>query len=139
MRYLVILVLSVVLVSCSSNSDKVNGKWKLEKIDYSDYFSEVSEEVRVFLESQMDEEFQRLKDKTFFEFGDDNKLKLEAPNYAGKQTITDGVWTMSSGEDSLYFELSEPEHFKIVTLNDREMVLKTDDTPKRTLHLTKVK
>lgn len=139
MRYLIILVLFVVLTSCSSNSDKVNGKWKLEKIDYSEYFSEVSDEVRGFLEGQMEEEFQRLKGKTFFEFSEDNKLKLEAPNYEGKQTESDGVWTMSSNEDSLYFELSEPEHFKIITLNGEEMVLKTDDTPKRTLHFSKVK
>lgn len=139
MRYLGILILLLVLGSCSSNSNKVTGKWKLEKIDYSEYFTEVSDEVRVFLEGQMEEEFQRLKGKTFFEFSEDNKLKLEAPNYSGQQTVSDGVWTMSSGEDSLYFELSEPEHFKIITLNDKEMVLKTDDTPKRTLHLSKVK
>lgn len=139
MRYISIFSLMLILFSCSNTSDKVNGRWKLEEIDYSAYFSEVSDDVRTFLEGQMKEEFERLKDKTFFEFLDDNKMKLESPNFSGKQTFTDGVWTMNSGEDSLYFELSETEHYKIVSLTDQEMVLKTDEMPKRTLRLSKVK
>lgn len=139
MRYISILSLLLLLFSCSNTADKINGRWKLEEIDYSEYFSEVPDDVRTFLEGQMKEEFERLKGKTFFEFLDDNKMKLESPNFAGKQTFTDGVWTMSSSEDSLYFELSETEHYKIVTLNDKEMVLKTDEMPKRTLRLSKDK
>ena len=139
MRYITVLSLLLILFSCSNSADRIEGRWKLEEIDYSEYFSEVSDDVRFFLEGQMKEEFARLKDKTFFEFMEDNKMKLESPNFAGKQTFSDGVWTMNSAEDSLFFELSDTEHFKIVTLSDQEMVLKTDEMPKRTLRLSKVK
>lgn len=139
MRYITVLPLLLILFSCSNSADRIEGRWKLEEIDYSEYFSEVSDDVRVFLEGQMKEEFARLKDKTFFEFMEDNKMKLESPNFAGKQTFSDGVWTMNSAEDSLFFELSDTEHFKIVTLSDQGMVLKTDEMPQRTLRLSKVK
>lgn len=139
MRYISALSLLLVLFSCSTNADKITGRWKLEEIDYSEYFSEVPGDAKSFLEAQMKEEFERLKDKTFFEFSDENRVKLESPNFSGKQTFTDGIWTMSSTEDSLYFELSEKEYYKIVTLTEAEMVLKTDDMPKRTLHFSKVK
>lgn len=138
MRYICVLSLVLILFSCSNSADKIQGRWKLEEIDYSMYFSEVSDDVKTFLEGQMKEEFARLKDKTFFEFLEDDKMKLESPNFNGKQTFTDGVWTMNASEDSLFFELSDAEHFKIVTLSDKEMVLKTDEMPKRTLRLSKV-
>jgi hypothetical protein len=138
MRYISLVSLLLLLFSCSNSEQKVTGRWKLEEIDYSEYFSEVPDDVRTFLEGQMKEEFERLKDKTFFEFSEENKMKLESPNYTGKQTFTNGVWTMNSKEDSLYFELSETEHYKIVSINDKEMVLKTDEMPKRTLRLSKV-
>lgn len=138
MKYLSILLLIVVFSSCSNPSSKVLGKWKVEEIDYSSYFAEVPEEVRTFLEEQMKEEFLRLKDKTYFNFKDDNKLLLNAPNYNGDQTNTDGLWTMNSAGDSLFLELAERENYKIEKVDEKQMILSTNETPKRTLRLSKV-
>lgn len=137
MKTFAFIILLAILFSCTDSSDKVVGKWKLENIDYSEYFEGVPDEVKTFMEAQMKEEFNRLKDKTFFEFTDDNKLKLEAPNYVGKITFTDGNWNMNEVGDSIFFQLIELESYKIVTLNEKEMILKTDETPKRTLILSK--
>lgn len=138
MKFFAVTLLIIVLSACSDSSSKVEGRWKLENIDYSAYFSEVSDEVRSFLEGQMEVEFNRLKDKTFFEFGENNVLKLEAPNYVDKKTITDGTWKMNAAQDSIFFQLADPESYKIITLNEKEMILSTDETPKRTLVLSKV-
>lgn len=139
MKGFLFVILLLIITSCSNESDKVVGKWKLEQIDYSAYFAEVSDEVREFLEGQMEEEFAKLKDKTFFEFTDNNKLKLEAPNYSKKQTFTSGSWQMNEAGDSLFLQLAEKESYKIITLTEKEMVLSTDEAPKRTLKLSKVK
>ena len=139
MRFITFVLLFFLVVSCSSTSSKIVGKWKLEEIDYTAYFLDVSEEVKSLLGNQMKEEFERLKNKTYFEFNESFKLTLEAPNYEGKQTFTEGTWKMNSSEDSLFFELEDLENYKIDKLNGLEMVLSTSDTPKRTLRLSKVK
>lgn len=139
MKSIYFALILLLVTACSDNSNKVVGKWKLEEIDYSSYFMEVSEEVRNFLQEQMESEFNRLKDKTFFEFSEDNSLKLEAPNYEKKQTFTNGKWSMNDAKDSLFLDLADPESYKIVTLNETELVLSTEDAPKRVLRLTKVK
>lgn len=139
MKSISFVLILLLFAACTYSSNIIVGKWKLEEIDYSSYFKEVSEEVRNFLEEQMNTEFDRLKDKTFFEFGEDNSLKLEAPNYEKKQTFTNGTWSMNEAKDSLFLELVDPEAYKIITLNESELVLTTDDAPKRTLRLTKVK
>jgi hypothetical protein len=132
MRYITFVFLFFLIVSCSSKSSKLVGKWKLEEIDYTAYFLDVSKEVKILLENQMKEELERLKNKSF-------KLILEAPNYEGKQTFTEGTWEMNSSEDSLFFELEDLENYKIEKLDELEMVLSTSDSPKRTLRLSKVK
>ncbi len=139
MRYITFVFLFFLVVSCSSTSSKIVGKWKLEEIDYAAYFLDVSEEVKILLENQMKEEFERLKNKTYFEFKEEYKLILEAPNYEGKQTFTEGNWKMNSSEDSLFFELEDLENYKIERLDELEMVLSTSDTPKRSLRFSKVK
>ena len=139
MRYITFVFLFFLIVSCSSKSSKLVGKWKLEEIDYTAYFLDVSKEVKILLENQMKEELERLKNKTYFEFNESFKLILEAPNYEGKQTFTEGTWEMNSSEDSLFFELEDLENYKIEKLDELEMVLSTSDTPKRTLRLSKVK
>lgn len=138
MRFIPIFVVLFVAFSCSSPSSKVMGKWKLEEIDYSDYFAEAPSEVKSMMQSQMQEEFERLRNKTFFEFSDGEKLTLEAPNFNGKQTFVEGTWSMNKENDSLFFDLSDPEHFKIISLTENDMVLSTDETPKRKLRLSKV-
>lgn len=139
MKSISFVLILLLLAACTDSSNKIVGRWKLEEIDYSSYFREVSDEVRDFLQEQMNTEFARLKDKTFFEFGADNSLILEAPNYEKKQAFTNGKWSMNNAKDSLFLDLADPEAYKIITLNDSELFLTTDDTPKRTLRLTKVK
>lgn len=126
------------LVSCSSNENKIIGKWKLDNIDYSEFFKEAPAEVKSIIESQMEEEFERLKDKTFFTFSDDQKVTLEAPNFVGKTTLTAGSFKMNDNLDSLFLQLSDPENYQIVSLDDKFLILKTSDSPKRTLQLSKV-
>jgi len=109
----------------------------LEEIDYSAYFKDAPVQVKELLEDRMKEEFERLKDKTFFTFSSNHVLKLEVPNYTGKQTTTEGKWRMNSSEDSVFFELSEPENFKIVALDGESLELSTNDLPKRTVRMSR--
>lgn len=139
MKSISFVIILLLLTACSNSSNEIVGKWKLEEIDYTSYFKEVSDEVRDFLQEQMNTEFSRLKDKTFFEFREDNSLILEAPNYEKKQTFTNGKWSMNDTKDSLFLDLADPEAYKIITLNDSELFLTTDDAPKRVLRLSKVK
>ncbi len=136
----ILLFLAVMLfAACSNNTSKINGRWKLEEIDYSSYFESVSDEVRQFLQEQMKSEFKRLKNKTFFEFKLDNTVLLEAPDFMGKQTLTNGKWSVNASKDSLFLELADIEAYKILSLNDTEMVLTTNEAPNRILRLSKIK
>jgi hypothetical protein len=45
---------------------------------------------------------------------------------------------MNASEDSVFFELSEPENFKIVALDGESLELSTDDLPKRTVRMSRV-
>lgn len=136
----ILLFLAVMLfAACSNNTSKINGRWKLEEIDYSSYFESVSDEVRQFLQEQMKSEFKRLKNKTFFEFKQDNTVLLEAPDFMGKQTLTNGKWSVNASKDSLFLELADIEAYKILSLNDTEMVLTTNEAPNRILRLSKIK
>lgn len=139
MKNIIAIFSLLILTACSGPANKLEGKWKLEEMDYSAYYAELSEEVRMMLEGKMQEEFERIKGKTFFHFSPDNQLTLEVPNYSGEMTKTEGKWNLNEGGDSLYFDLSDPESFKIITLNETTLVLSTEDTPKRSMHLSKVK
>ena len=138
MKKILLFLVVISFAACSDNSSKIKGRWKLEEIDYSSYFISVSDEVRQFLQEQMKSEFKRLKNKTFFEFKLDNSVLLEAPDYAGKQTLTNGKWSVNTSKDSLFLELADSEAYKIITLNDTEMVLTTDEAPKRQLRFSKL-
>jgi hypothetical protein len=88
MKYLLFCSVILLCIGCSSNASKIEGKWKLEEIDYSAYFKDAPAQVKELLEDRMKEEFERLKDKTFFTFSSNQVLTLEVPNYTGKQTTT---------------------------------------------------
>jgi len=139
MKKILLFLVVIFFAACSDNTSKIKGKWILEEIDYSNYFKSVSDEVRQFLQEQMKSEFKRLKNKTFFEFKLDNTLLLEAPDFAGKQTLTNGKWSVNTSKDSLFLELADSEAYKIITLNDTIMVLSTDDAPNRILRFSKMK
>jgi hypothetical protein len=138
MKLLSIIALTFILFACSSNEDKIAGKWRLEKIDYSEHFEGVEEDVREMLKGKMEEEFERLKGKTFFVFGEDKSLELQAPNYIGKITSDKGKWKLNEAKDSVFFEIGIPESYQIVSLVGKDLILKTDEMPRRTLFLKKV-
>jgi hypothetical protein len=138
MKLVLSFLLIVILVSCSGNQKKLIGKWSLEKIDYSEQFEGSPEDIRELLKQKMDEEFERLKGKTFFVFGEDNTLELLSPDLFGKIVSDKGTYRMNEEQDSVYFESLE-ESYKLMKLEGDELVLKTDELPKRTLYLKKQK
>ena len=125
-------------LGCSSKASKLEGRWKLEEIDYSAYFKNAPAQVKGILQERMQQEFDRLKDKTFFTFSSDKALKLEVPNYLEKKTFIEGKWRMNSSEDSLFLKLSELEQFKIEILSSEILELSTEDPPKRTVRLSRM-
>jgi hypothetical protein len=128
--------LMIILVSCSGNQKKLLGKWSLEKIDYSEQFENSPEEIRELLKQKMDEEFERLRGKTFFIFNEDMSLELLSPDLFGKIVSDMGTYRLNKDQDSVYFETLE-ESYKLIKLESSELVLQTDDLPKRTLYLKK--
>lgn len=138
MKLLSVIALTLILVACSSNEDKITGKWRLDKIDYSEHFESTPEDVREVLKGKMEEEFELLKGKTFFIFGKDKSLELQAPNYLGKMTSDKGKWKLNDAGDSVFFDIEIPESFQLLTLKGNDMKLKTDEMPRRTLILKKV-
>ena len=137
MKAISCLLLLLVLVACSGKEAKITGTWKLEKIDYSEHFSGAPEEIKEMLRSKMAEEFERIKGKTFFVFSADKSLELKAPNYVGKMVSQFGKWEINAAQDSVFFDVEMPENYKIVELTKHQLVLKTDEMPKRILHLSK--
>jgi len=128
----------LILVSCSDSSNQIIGKWKVEKIDYSEFFENAPSGLKEILESKMQEEFERLKGKTFFTFSEGEIVKLEAPNFEGKQTITEGKYSFNDTKDSLFFDLAENESYKIIKMDDKTLILSTDEQPNRVLTLSKI-
>ncbi len=137
MRYSLFFLLVIVLASCSSEKSKLIGRWKLMEIDYSPFYEDSEPEVRAFIEEKMNYEFERLKDKTFFEFKDNDSLILETPNFTGAITNTLGTFVYVPRRDSIYFNLSERESYKIQELTEEKLVLSTDESPARILRLSK--
>ena len=139
MKYILGFTLLVLLASCGGNERKITGRWKLDRIDYAEHFKNVPEEVRDMLMRKMDEEFERLKGKTFFTFGADASLKLESPNFLGKIVTVGGKYHFNVDQDSLFFDIEIPESYKVLELSKDSMSIRTDEMPKRTLYLSKQK
>ena len=53
MKKILLFLVVILFAACSDTTSKIKGKWKLEEIDYSNYFESVSDEVRQFLQEQM--------------------------------------------------------------------------------------
>ncbi len=129
----------VLLVACSNPINNIIGKWKLESIDYSPYFAEVSEEIKgIFLE-KMENQTKRMIGKTFFEFKLDNSMLLESPNFENEIVSVEGSWNYNQTEDSVIFELDGKEHYRISTMTANRLVLSTDESPKRILSFSKIR
>lgn len=138
MKSVLSFLMILFLVSCSGNQKKLIGKWSLEKIDYSEQFEGSSEDIRELLKKKMEEQFERLKGKTFFVFGEDNSLELLSPDLFGKIVSDKGTYRMNKDQDSIFFESLE-ESYELIKLEGHQLVLRTDELPKRTLYLKKQK
>ncbi|TNF46130.1 MAG: hypothetical protein EP305_12070 [Bacteroidetes bacterium] len=139
MKHILFVLFALLLFSCSDRSDALVGKWMLEEIDYSEHFKGVPDEVKGIIEQRMSSEFERIKGRTFFVFTEEQKLELHAPNFLDKMTVSKGEYRMNGMQDSVYFDIEIPESYMIVQLDDERLVLKTNEMPKRTLHLKKSK
>lgn len=137
MKNFVFISLFFLLIACSNSPETVVGKWKLESIDYSPYFSEVSDEVKTMFQEKMEDQTNRMIGKTFFEFNVDNSMRLESPNFENEIVSFDGKWKFNPTEDSITIDLDGEEHYKIRTMTERKMVLSTDESPKRILSFSK--
>ena len=128
----------ILLVACSSPTNNLIGKWKLEFIDYSPYFEEVSEEVKMMFQEKMRDQTKRMIGKTFFEFNTDNSMRLESPNFENIIVPFDGKWKFNNAKDSVVFDLDGEEHYKIEEITTNKLVLTTNESPKRILSFSKV-
>lgn len=93
-------------------------------------------EMKGNFEENMKIQFAELKDKVFFIFNNDQSLQIIFPSETNPNAM--GKWSFSEKRDSLYLKTLDPESFKIVKLNEKEMILTTDKSPKRTLIYKKV-
>ncbi|MEY3238135.1 MAG: hypothetical protein RI883_2236 [Bacteroidota bacterium] len=138
MKHFVFISLFFFFIACSNSPKTVVGKWKLESIDYSPYFLEVSDEVKTMFQEKMEDQTKRMIGKTFFEFKIDNSLRLESPNFENEIVPFEGKWKFNQTEDSITFDLDGEEHYKINTLTENKLILSTDESPKRILSFSKV-
>lgn len=123
----------------TNGSSAIIGRWKLEEIDYSQFLSEQNEEVRTAFEEEMKIGFERLRNKTFFEFAPKGQMSVEEPDDAGLQSFHQGEWRINEKSDTLIFKIPQEEIYEIIRLNSSEMILATDESPKRTLYFSKTK
>jgi hypothetical protein len=137
MKFVFSVALLFVLIACSNRSKELEGTWVLENIDYSAYFKDAPEDVRDIIGERMAIELERIKGKTFFVFGHKGELELKAPNYEGREVSEKGTWQFSNAKDSIFFDSSIDESYAIVALTENELILKTNDTPARTITLSR--
>lgn len=122
----------------SKESSAIIGKWKLEEIDYSQFLSEQSDEVRSAFEDEMKSAFEKLRNRTFFEFKEDRVLKIEEPDETCKQSVNFAKWKVNEKSDSLVLQFEQDEKYKILTLNATDLVISTDESPKRILYFSRL-
>ena len=138
MKIFTFISLFFLFVACSSPTNNLIGKWKLESIDYSPYFAEVSEEVKTMFQEKMEAQTKRMMGKTFFEFKLDNSMLLESPNFENVIVPFGGKWKFNNAKDSVIFDLDGEEHYKIKTMTASKLVLTTNESPKRILSFSKI-
>ena len=138
MKIFTFISLFFLFVACSSSTNNLIGKWKLESIDYSPYFSEVSKEVKTMFQEKMEDQTKRMIRKTFFQFNKDNSMRLEVPNFEKNIVPFEGKWNYNKTQDSVIFDLEGLEHYKIKTLTESKLVISTNEPPKRILSFSKV-
>ncbi len=136
MKYFVFFLLTLSFYSCTKKSEII-GKWQLHSIDYSVFYKSIPMDMKENFEKNMEIQFTALKDKTYFVFNDDLSMQILLPKTENE--VIDGTWSISEKKDSLHLRTNEPENFKIMKLDEQQMILKTDESPQRTIFYRKVK
>lgn len=116
----------------------VRGKWKLEDIDYSEYYLSLSEETRVQIQPELDAQLKKLTRKTAYYFGQNNSLTIQMPSDFGDTSIQ-GKYRISKNSDSVYLIFQEEqEAYRVDAMTKRLMILKTSELPNRSLIFSKI-
>ena len=136
MKYFVFFLLTLSFYSCTKKSEII-GKWQLHSIDYSVFYKSIPMDMKENFEKNMEIQFAALKDKTYFVFNDDLSFEILLPKT--ENDVINGTWSISEKKDSLHLRTNEPENFKIMKLDEQQMILKTDESPQRTIFYRKVK
>ena len=136
MKYFVFFLLTLSFYSCTKKSEII-GKWQLHSIDYSAFYKSIPMDMKENFENNMEIQFAALKDKTYFVFNDDLSIQILLPKI--ENDVINGTWSISEKKDSLHLRTNEPENFKIIKLDEQQMILKTDESPQRTIFYRKVK
>lgn len=127
----------VFLMASCSKTEPIVGEWELKKIDYEQHLQTLPEELRELFKTKLQEQFERLKGKTFFVFKEDKSLKLISPNLDGRSVVEKGKYAINSERDSLFFDLEIDEVYQIDSLTENTLILSTEESPARVLILRK--
>lgn len=138
MRIIIGFIASLILVTACSKKDPLIGKWELTYINYERHFETVPEELRDLFREKIESQTERLKGKAFFVLKEDKTLELIAPDFSGKSATEKGKYSINKIGDSIFFDISMDESYRIDSLSNELLIITTDETPMRTLTLKKV-
>lgn len=124
--------------SVDQNTAELTGKWELKDIDFSAYYATLSNETRIRLENDMEQQLLLIEGHTFYEFTGTSNLTVESPSEKGEMEKSNGSFKLSDDYDSLYLTLeNEIESYRIEVFNENKLVLTTKETPDRSLTFLK--
>ncbi len=127
----------VSLTACTHKAS-VAGVWKMTSMDFSEFYKTIPKEMRKKMKAEMDQQIGMLKNHAFFDIKEKGTYRFIIDiKIKGKSIPPEtGNWKLSKNQDSIFFEKRDAERFKIVKLTSEEMILETDEAPKRKLFLT---
>ncbi len=137
-KYIFFSALTLLLFSCSGTENKLHGRWKLTDIDYSQFEKSIPEANRADFREAMEDNLKRILGNTYFTFGKEDSLKLESPDFSGNIDISKGSYHLNDAGDSLFLSTDDKESYVILTLTDKALKIRSDESPERTLTLSKV-
>ncbi len=113
--------------------DGIKGNWKLVDIDYSEYYSSLSEETRMRLQPEFEAQMKEMVGNTAYDFQSNNMLVIQMPTDYGDTSIQ-ANYQISKNADSINFFFSEEkEAYRVDAMTKKQMILKTSELPARRL------
>lgn len=115
----------------------LRGVWKLVDIDYSEYYSSLSEETRLQMQPEIESQMKNMIGKTTYDFGQNNCFTIQIPSDFGETSIL-GKYQISKNSDSIYFLFDEEQEvYRVDVMTKKQMILKTSEAPNRRLIFSK--